>query len=247
MSSRILGPSTISPHSFPILGSVMEPNDYQANDYRLERWLAILLSLLFFLPFVARADDIAYTGLFHGEDMPYRTGEEFLAFTPEAVLIPVKIAVTIEEDPIVDNPGERTGRLVSVAGLEDATLVRGNKLHPGKVTRAQPDAAELLPPSSKAIFHLGRDRYDLSYRCRGEECTLVLASGGVAQDLATFESHDLAHTIHFAGDLDHDGRLDLIADLPWHYNVGRSTLWLSSAAKEGQLVAMTAELRTSGC
>ena len=28
--------------------SVME-----ANDYRLERWLAILLSLLFFLPFVA--------------------------------------------------------------------------------------------------------------------------------------------------------------------------------------------------
>lgn len=28
----------------------------EANDYRLERWLAILLSLLFFLPFVARAD-----------------------------------------------------------------------------------------------------------------------------------------------------------------------------------------------
>jgi hypothetical protein len=27
------------------------------NDYRLERWIAVILSLLFFLPFVARADE----------------------------------------------------------------------------------------------------------------------------------------------------------------------------------------------
>lgn len=219
----------------------------ESNDYRLERWLAILLSLLFFLPFVARADDVAYTGSFHGEEMPYATGERFLALTEGGVLVPVTIDVEIEEDPIVDNPGERTGKRVSVAGFEELFLVRGRNLHPGKVTPAQPDFAELLIPVSKPVFVLGSHEYQLSYRCRAEECTLVLASGELSQDLETVAGDDVAHHVSFAGDLDHDGRLDLIVDLSRHYNESRPTLWLSSAAKEGQLVAMTAELPTTGC
>jgi hypothetical protein len=219
----------------------------ESNDYRLERWLAILLSLLFFLPFVARADDVAWTGSFHGEEMPYATGERFLALTEGGVLVPVTIDVEIEEDPIVDNPGERTGKRVSVAGFEELFLVRGRNLHPGKVTPARPDFAELLIPVSKPVFVLGPREYQLSYRCLGEECTLVLASGELSQDLETVAGDDVAHHVSFAGDLDHDGRLDLIVDLSRHYNESRPTLWLSSAAKEGQLVAMTAELPTTGC
>lgn len=154
----------------------------ESNDYRLERWLAILLSLLFFLPFVARADDIAFTGSFHGEDMPYADGEK--------------------------------------------------------------------------TFTLGGAEYEVSYRCGETECALVLASGEISQDLVTIEivregrevnTLDVVHVIHFAGDVDHDGRLDLIADLSRHWNESRPTLWLSSAAKDGQLVGMTAELSTTGC
>ena len=219
----------------------------ESNDYRLERWLAIILSLLFFLPFVARADEIVLMGSYHGDEMPHATGEPFLALTRGCVLVPVTIDVTIEEDPIVDNPGERTGKRVSVAGFEELFLVRGRNLHPGKVTPAQPDFAELQIPASKPAFLLGAREYQLSYRCRGEECTLVLASGELSQGLETVEGHDVAHYVSFAGDLDHDDRLDLIVDLSRHYNESRPTLWLSSAAKEGQLVAMTAELPTTGC
>jgi hypothetical protein len=32
----------------------IDPSVMESNDYRLERWLAIILSLLFFLPFVVR-------------------------------------------------------------------------------------------------------------------------------------------------------------------------------------------------
>ena len=91
----------------------------QSNDYRLERWLAVLLSLLFFLPFVARADDLVLANMtYHGEEMPYRDGEEFLALTSACVLVPVKIGVTTVHDDIVDAEGKSTGKSVSVPVLD---------------------------------------------------------------------------------------------------------------------------------
>jgi hypothetical protein len=40
------------------------------NDYRLERWIAVILALLFFLPFVARADVRSGSGV--TETVSYR-------------------------------------------------------------------------------------------------------------------------------------------------------------------------------
>jgi hypothetical protein len=229
----------------------------ETNDYRLERWLAVLLSLLFFLPFVARADDIAFANAsYHGDEMPYADGEEFLALTPECVLVPVKIQVRREHDPIVDNDGEETGRHVALPGFDDYTfLLRGRNLHPGKVTPADPDFVELEVGVTKAEIQLGRSTSHLSYRCGERECTLVLETKGVSQDLLTLEIGrsgtriltEVTHGINFAGDLDHDGRLDLIMNASTHYNESRPTLFLSSAAKEGQLVGLAAELSMTGC
>ena len=58
---------------------------------------------------------------------------------------------------------------------------------------------------------------------------------------------DATPRLLFAGDLDRDGRLDLILDTTWHYNVSRPTLFLSTLAREGELVREAAANESVGC
>jgi hypothetical protein len=83
-----------------------------------------------------------------------------------------------------------------------------------------------------------------------------MEAGGVIQVLATFpaldtggkvNSLDIEQYVMFAGDLDHDGKLDLLANVSGHWNEWRPALFLSSAAKEGELVGRVAELVATGC
>jgi len=51
----------------------------------------------------------------------------------------------------------------------------------------------------------------------------------------------------WAGDIDRDGKIDLIYDLTDHYIKTHLALFLSSAAKEGELVGLVAEWKWSSC
>jgi hypothetical protein len=239
----------------------------EARTYHLERWIAVLLFLLFFLPFVANADEILFTDLFHGDEVKAKSGEHFLALVcsendDRCVLQPVKVQVTSEFDPILDAENERSGKRVSVNGLDIAYLLRSDRLTAGPVTSARPATADLLPVSKPQRFTLGASKYVLHYRCGSKpdpeglvDCALVLDSNGVSQELASFpamgengiNSLDAEQYVAFAGDLDHDGKLDLLVNISSHYNVWHPALYLSSAAKDGELVSKVAELVTTGC
>lgn len=239
------------------------------TDYRIERWIAVLLFLLFFLPFVANADEILFTDLFHGDEIKAKSGESWLALVcnendDRCVLQPVKIQVTPEFHPVVDAEDERTGKRVSAAGVEMAYLLRSRHLNAGPVTSARPGFTELLPVSKPQTITLGATKYVLHYRCTSTpdpdgyvDCMLVLDSGGLTQVLATFpafdeggrlSSLDVEQYVVFAGDLDHDGKLDLLANVSGHWNEWRPVLYLSKAAASGELVGRVAELKvTTGC
>ena len=83
------------------------------------------------------------------------------------------------------------------------------------------------------------------------ECPLVLVHELSRQVLTTFSVYDppggdlsigdeAVPQILWAGDIDRDGKLDLLLDLTDHYNVSIPTLFLSSEAAEDELVAEVA-------
>jgi hypothetical protein len=231
----------------------MEP---ETNDYRLERWIAIILSLLFFLPFVARGEEILYTSTYHPNEIQTTTGESFLALISgdETSLESTTVAVAA-----VRGPGrDQTLTRVEAPDFEDVFLVRGSRLSAGPVIPADPTPAARR---TRASFALGATLYEVRCNCSPHadpdgfiDCTLWLEHDGRNQVLLRFPviyegelETDVLERVAFAGDLDRDGRLDLIADVSGHWNEWRVVLFLSSAAEEGDLVAQVAEFRSNGC
>lgn len=225
--------------------------------YRLERWIAVILGLLFFLPFVANADELAYTDTFRASEVRHRTGERFLALVGSR-LEPVTIKVVPARDPFEDAEGETTGKRIEAGSHEDAFLLRSGRLQAGPVTFASPHATE-NPVDAPLTITLGTTHSTLDYRCGDAPdpdgvvaCTLVLERGGTTQVLAEvwafFEArHDLQVYFAFAGDLDRDGKLDLLIDISEDEHEWHPALFLSSAAHEGELVAKVAEIVSAGC
>lgn len=89
-------------------------------------------------------------------------------------------------------------------------------------------------------------------RVEDYELWLQRGSGEGAQRQLLFKNTEVFQTeeasLRWAGDLDRDGQLDLIYNLGGHYTETRLALFLSSAAKPGELVGLVARWDGScGC
>lgn len=216
-------------------------------------------------------------GQFHGDEAVARDGERWLALRMDrmhAALVPVAVRVAVVEDALVDEPGERSGALVTTEPADEAIvmLLRGPALVAGAL-----DEATVEPPGIGGGPRLdtGLAFRDARYRLRSEctprnapprpgqflsDCRIVLrAAGGDEQVLVRMEGYadapgepawlgdDAAPALLFAGDLDRDGELDLLFDTTDHYNLSRPTLFLSSQAGPGELLGEAARYEAIGC
>ena len=175
-------------------------------DYRLERWIAVILALLFFLPFIANAQE-----------------------SPLALVCSGNNAWLQPAGPATPD---------SAWMLDDARLSAG--------TVARASCAE-LPVRTPAKVAFNGTIATLDYRC-GEaddeglmQCTLELDGQPLARRIV-FETEPLSVLIGFAGDLDRDGRLDLLLEVGRNRFDYRPALFLSSPARPGELVTKVAEL-----
>lgn len=222
----------------------------------------VLLVLIVCVCGSARADEfvsMGHVGSYHGDEVSFVDGEAVLVLRRDEsgriTLVQDRVSVLMEHDGIIDETDQdKTGKVVSLgSGVsedvvvilhEDLGLKAGGVQEANKAEECQEfqldDCALLFGGQDIGIEIVGRsppgdvdmpdggDRYLYDLRIEG----VVLK--GVSD-------------IIWAGDLDRDGRMDLLVDTRNHYNVGfRYELYLSSYGDDDEL-GMAAKFYTFGC
>jgi hypothetical protein len=117
---------------------------------------------------------------------------------------------------------------------------------PAETVRHREGSLTMSEPVAELELLLGDGRYIVRRTGSdpmGCDSRVVLTDGSVTQELYTPDPNDCgeAHfAVHWAGDLDRDGRLDLVATFSPKYSRHPRQLFLSSAAQPGNLVAEVA-------
>ncbi|NMC44121.1 MAG: hypothetical protein GYA46_09405 [candidate division Zixibacteria bacterium] len=233
------------------------------------RWLwiamasAVVGSLI--ISAVYSADDeiaIIRTGTYHGNEVVVDSGPGWFGLfgaDSSFEVRPVAVAVNQAYDPII---GDSTGKRVDIDRPgEPLLLVTGiERLEAGPVSTSF--AGDQFVNLGQEIDFAEKGGYPYSLSAVGEarlrngagemlfyNYSLVLRHADTLQTIIEYPvlALDGLPTLMWAGDLDRDGRLDLILNLTNHYNVDLYVLFLSSEAGPGELVRKVAEFRTVGC
>lgn len=211
-------------------------------------------------------------GNFHQGEAVARHGERWLALriqTDAARLDTTRLRVKTVFDEIVDAEGMATGTQVGSDEAEDVvTYLRGPGLHAGPVVRARIESVDDDSGFTAQILTLGDKAYRLATHCGADPaaegaltCSIDLVEGERRQSLVRMSGQrnqgdadagvslgdDASPHLIFAGDLDRDGKLDLIFDTTDHYNLMRPALFLSGAADGDELLHAVAEHSAVGC
>ena len=207
-------------------------------------------------------------GTFHQGEAVARHGERWLALrvqADDARLDTTRLRVRTVFDELLDAEGQATGSEVGSDKADVLTYLRGTGLHAGPVTLARSEDTSGDSGLVAQTLTLGDKAYRLATRCEiavaegGFMCGIALIEGERSQTLVRMTARQMEgmtglmlgdaaspHLI-FAGDLDRDGRLDLIFETTDHYNLSRPVLFLSGAAEGDELLHAVAEHNAVGC
>ena len=213
-------------------------------------------------------------GHFHAGEPIARDGEAWLALRvvdDRAWLVATRLRAVAVPDALVDQAGARTGLAVSSADDEGVVAyLRGGALLARAIEPAVVAARGQPAPGLRYDLVFRGRSYRLSSQCAARPhhvqerqpqhaCRIELHSDGQRQVLSTLGGYrepgattmslgdDASPALVFAGDLDGDGKLDLIFNATDHYNVSRPTLFLSSQAAPGKMLREVAHYQSVGC
>lgn len=191
-------------------------------------------------------------GDYHDDEAPFGLGDGWLALVPSKgswQLVPALARVERIYDAVLDAEGQTTGVRITVQNAAIA-LLRTAELHPGKVRTPNMRFEDVYRPlsstSSPISINFNGSVYEVgvkdsqAYLRNGTRTTLLsdIVVGGP-------ESDDSASLL-WAGDLDGDGRLDLLVSYSG-YNRWGVCLFMSSKARNAALVRRLACHGGVGC
>jgi len=204
------------------------------------------------------AIQILYPSQFHEDETRAKTGERWMALIDEGESSSLR-SVTIRVErvtDIYDRPGQKSGKDVSIVTPikreSVIVLLRGMPLREGKVPTARYRGEGNIGKPLHITLPNAATTYKLAMDCDGGHCPLTLSANHNSQQLFVFgndrDTRDFKGLrVIWAGDLDGDGKLDLLVDVSNDYNAGDTALYLSSRARRGELVGLAATLQTVGC
>ena len=198
--------------------------------------------------------DLLWTGRFRSDQVSFKQGETWLGLFREGNKYSIrqsKLIISKAKEPgtDVDVSTDKPGRSLF--------LVRNMPyLRDGDVTTVwdEETTEQALVPlaAGPRTFELTGKSYTFSVEgqqngrlVKGSK--LVLTSGKDRQVLRSLDTDcgDCAWTVSWAGDLDRDGKLDLLMDLPNEPNTTEKVLFLSSQSVGGKLVKSVANFKLS--
>ncbi|PAP76785.1 hypothetical protein [Rubrivirga marina] len=210
-------------------------------------------------------------GVYHGAEAPARDGETWQAVDttgPGAELRSVQLRVEAARDEVIDpDTGPFTGRRVTTpasvvdefGGVEDPSTLfvrrEAGPLPNGPVSVVADSETTYLRESGAYPLSLDGATYTLTVVADSSEGGFIrqwqislTTPNGSTQPVTRVPNRDGGHPrLLWAGDLDSDGRLDLVLDESWHYNVTVTTLYVSSEASPGVVLRRVARHETTGC
>ncbi|ATB42069.1 hypothetical protein CYFUS_007545 [Cystobacter fuscus] len=191
-------------------------------------------------------------GTFHGTEVQAANGAPFLALCEGGTeLRLVRLSVHQVEDPILDREGGvPTGKEVSapcepLVLLRDVQGVREGPVERARVTDSGIASSGIGPDSVRIELRGGTWRLERTKL--GETGFRLTLHGGPAPVVLyeVQETDDGSWEVLWAGDLNHDGGLDLVLRTSRHYNVLHFRLFLSGAEQGGVREAAVFEIM--GC
>jgi hypothetical protein len=171
-------------------------------------------------------------------------------------LLSAQVDVKTVRAPVFDEATEpdpeKSGRLIEVPSCSSPVIVlRRAGLRDGAVATAFVGSAT-LPSDVSLRLRLGSETYGLAARrdpTHAQAVDVILTSGDASHAISRITGccNDTWPSILWAGDLDRDGKLDLLLELSAHYAGSQLTLFLSSAARGGDPVGEVARFLSGSC
>ena len=206
----------------------------------------------------SQAPQLLRPGIFHSNEVSAKTGDTWLGLFRTRhgyKLVNTRLIVTPPKNQLTDKNHEGYGCIVAVQQkVRPLFMVRNlPQLRPGPVPTVA--AMKVLAFGAPVRLRLGPKVYTLDAskyvrKNKAVDYKIVLQCAKVSQTLVVRNNCDLGPQSYlpllWAGDIDGDGKLDLLIDTTDSYNGWDPTLFLSRGAKSNQLVQLGPSFKQNG-